>query len=427
MLCDPVRRSLTRLVGLSSLTMMKHLIGSKSALELMGIAVALASPAKDYFVFVGTYTNALSRGIYVSRLDAATGILSAPELAVETPSPCYLAVSPELPPSHLSAGNRVPESAGNEGRAGKIKEQYIYAANSIPVFHGEKTGAVSSFAVDNKTGHLTLLNQKSADGNGPCHVSTDGSGRVLLIANYGSGSLKSYQVNRDGSLGAEGSRVQHKGSSVNPSRQTAPHAHSIYTDPSRHFAIACDLGTDQVMIYLLASASGTMSSHASAAVSPGSGPRHLTFSPDGKYVHVINEMGCSVTTFAWDATAGKLTPIETVSALPPGLVAQPNFTAAEILAFGSQVYATIRGHDSVSVFSTDASTGRLTFVQNLSGGGKVPRGMGLDPSGRWLFVGNQNSDNVVEFSRDSQTGKLSPVGRELKIGSPVDVKFAEAY
>ena len=387
---------------------------------------ALAAPAGEFFAFFGTYTNALSHGIYVSRLDAATGTLSAPELAAETPSPCYLAVSPDIP-SPAGVGEGGPDKIGNEGRPGKTVQKVLYAANSISGFNGEKAGAVSAFAMDKQTGRLSLLNQKSSGGVGPCHVSADGMGKTLLVANYGGGSVKSLQLNADGSLGAAGSYIRHHGSSVNTNRQTAPHAHSIYPDPSHRFALACDLGTDQVMVYRLDTATGTLAQHSSTAVPPGSGPRHLAFSPDGRFVHVINEMGCTVTTFAWNSAAGQLTPVETVSALPAGVIAQPSYTAAEIVTSGKYAYATIRGHDSVSVFAADAQTGRLTFLQNIPCGGKVPRGLGLDPSSRWLIVCNQNTDNAVEFSVDPQTGKLSPTGRDLKIGSPVDVKFAEAF
>ena len=380
---------------------MKDLIGLKGFIAVAAMAFASAAPAGGLFVYVGTYTNALSQGVYVSQLDRATGELSAPELAAKTPSPCYLAISPG--------------------------QCCLYAANSVSSFNGETAGAVSAFAIDKQTGRLSLLNQKSAGGAGPCHVSTDGMGRVLLIANYGSGSVKSFPLNRDGSLGADGSYIRHHGSSVNPNRQTAPHAHSIYADSTHRFALACDLGTDQVLVYRLNSATGALTGHSSVAVPPGSGPRHLTFSPDGKFVHVVNEMGCTVTTFAWDSTAGKLAPVETISALPPGVTAQASFTAAEILAAGSHVYATIRGHDSVSVFAADAQTGRLTLVQNIPCGGQVPRGLGIDPDGRWLIVCNQKTDNVVEFSLDPQSGKLSPTGQELKVGSPVDVKFVEAF
>jgi 6-phosphogluconolactonase len=180
-----------------------------------------------------------------------------------------------------------------------------------------------------------------------------------------------------------------------------------------------------VMIYKFNSATGKLAENSFAAVPPGSGARHLAFSPDGKFAHVVNEMGCTVTTFAWDSGAGELTPVETVSALPPGDTAQQSFTAAEIVASGNYVYATVRGHDSVTAFAADPQTGRLAFLQNIPCGGKVPRGLGVDPTGRWLIVGNQKSDNAVEFSIDARTGKLSPTGQELKIGSPVDVKFVE--
>ena len=223
--------------------------------------------------------------------------------------------------------------------------------------------------------------------------------------------------------------MQHHGSSVNPNRQSAPHAHFICADPSNHFALACDLGTDKVMIYTLDANTGELTSGRppSAAVPPGSGARHLAFSRDGKFLHVINEMTCTITTFAWNSASGKLDLVETVSALPPGVAVQNDYTAAEILVHpaGKFVYATLRGHDSVSVFAADARSGRLTFLQNVSAGGKTPRGLGMDPSGRWLIVGNQKTDNAAEFWIDLTTGKLSPTGQELKIGSPVDVKFVK--
>lgn len=361
--------------------------------------LALAAPASEFFVYFGTFATASSRGIYVSRLDAVTGKLSAPELAVETPSPCFLAVA--------------------------SNEKVLYAANNNLVLNGQKTGAVSAFVIDKNSGRLQLLNQKSAGGPGTCHVSTDAAASVLLAANYADGSVKSFQLNGDGSIGADGSWIRHHGSSVNTNRQTAPHAHSIYADPSHRFALACDLGTDKVVVYRLNSTSGTLAGNSSAVVPPGSGPRHLAFSPDGRFAHVINEMGCTVSTFAWDSTAGNLAPVETISALPPGVMAQPGFTGAEILLAGGHVYATIRGHDSISVFVADAHTGRLKFLQTVPAGGKVPRGLGIDPTSRWLLVGDQNSDSVVEYSINPETGELSPTGQALNIGSPVDVKFVE--
>jgi 6-phosphogluconolactonase len=379
--------------------------------RLVGVLalLALAAPvsAEDFLVFFGTYTNALSRGIYVARLDADTGKLSAPELAAETASPCYLAVSPD----------------------GK----FLYAANSVKNFSDYSIenggGAVSAFAIDNTSGRLTLLDQKCSGGAGPCHVSVDASGKILFVANYNSGSVKAFLLETNGAIGAGGDCVSRVGHSVNASRQSSAHAHFICADPSNRFALACDLGTDEILVSPFDTATAGLhpAQVESFSVPPGSGARHLAFSRDGKFVHVINEIACTVTTFAWDSKNGKLDLVETISALPPEVPVQNSFTAAEILVHpsGKFVYATVRGHDSVSVFAADVRSGRLTFVQNISAGGNVPRGLGLDPTGRWLMVANQKSDNAVEFAVDAQTGKLSPAGRALKIGSPVDVKFVK--
>lgn len=370
-------------------------------------AFAANAPAENFLVFFGTYTNALSRGVYVSRLDADTGKLSAPELAAATPSPSFINLSPD----------------------GK----FLYAANEVNGFNDysvQNGGAVSAFVIDKASGQLTLLNQKCSGGTDPCHVSVDANGKVLFVANYSSGSVKSFLLETNGGLGAGGTCVGQTGHGVNPIRQAGPHAHFICTDPSNRFVLKCDLGTDEVMVYPFSTSGGTLAAakFESFSVPPGSGPRHLAFSRDGKFVHVINEMACTVTTFAWNSKKGKLDVIETVSALPADVAVSPSFTAAEILVHpaGRFVYATVRGHDSISVFAADAQSGRLTFVQNISSGGKVPRGLGIDPTGRWLIVGNQKSDSAVEFEIDSNTGKLSSPKQELKIGSPVDVKFVKS-
>jgi 6-phosphogluconolactonase len=247
----------------------------------------------------------------------------------------------------------------------------------------------------------------------------------LFAANYGAGSVKSFQLDADGSMAADASLVQHHGSGPNTNRQASAHAHFICTDPSNKYALACDLGMDKVVIYRI-SPDGSLVEHSSAAVPPGAGARHLVFSHDGKFAYVVNEMGCSISRFDWNARRGELKLQDTVSALPPGVAAQTGFTSAEILVSpdGKFLYTTIRGHDSVSVFEI-GKAGRLNFVQNISSGGNVPRGLGLDPTGHWLFTGHQKSNNAVEFAVDEKSGKISPTGRELKIGAPVDVKFVE--
>jgi 6-phosphogluconolactonase len=374
----------------------------KSFLVTLALTLAVAASAADTFVYFGTYASKTSKGIYVSRLDDKSGKLSAPELAAETTNPCYLALAP----------------------GGK----FLYSADSVKQFDGKNTGSVSAFAVDAATGKLTPLNQKSSGGAGPCHVSVDASGKFLFVANYSGGSVKSFLVNSNGSIGDDGAFIQHHGSSVNTNRQTSPHAHWIAADPGGRFALACDLGTDRVMIYTLNSTNAALAvqNPLSASAPPGSGPRHLAFSRDGKFAYVVNEILCTVSTYAWDAAKGTLELLETISALPKDVPAQTTFTAAEIVvrADGKFVYATVRGHESISAFAVDAKTGRLTFVENVSAKGKVPRGLGVDPSGRWLIVANQKTDNAVVFGLDAVTGKLTPTGQELQLGAPVDVEFA---
>jgi 6-phosphogluconolactonase len=375
----------------------------KSRVQLFCVLIWLASlagvPAKEFLVYFGTYTNHLSRGIYVSRLDADTGKFSMPKLAAETPDPCFLAISPD--------------------------EKFLYAATSVRILNGEKTGAVSAFAIEKNSGALTLLNQKSSGGGGPCYVSVDATGKILLTANYGGGSVKSFLLNDDGSIGRDGTLIQFHGHGANTNRQSSPHGHFFATDPSNHFALACDLGTDQVTIYQLDATSATLRSNSVASLPPGSGARHLAFSRDGKFAYIISEMACTITTFAWNSETGNLQERSAISALPPDVAVQNNFTAAEIVVHptGKYIYATVRGHDSVSVFAADEKTGALTFVQNISAAGKIPRGLGVDPTGHWLVVANQKTDNVTVFAIDAATGKLTPTDQKISIGAPVDVKF----
>jgi 6-phosphogluconolactonase len=334
-------------------------------------------------------------------LDQRTGKLSAPELAAAIPSPNFLAPSPD-------------------GR-------FLYAATRVDEFSGVKGGAISAFAVDATTGKLTLLNQKSSGGDGPCHVSVDALGKFLFVANYNGGNIKSFLLKPDGGIGEGGTFIQHTGHSVNPDRQSAAHAHWIAADRSDRFVLACDLGMDKVMIYKLNPTNATLLANdpPSASVTPGAGARHLAFSRDGRFAYVINEFACTVTTFAWDATNGTLTAHETNPILPPAVTVQTNFTAAGILVSpdGRFVYATVRWHDSISVFAADARSGRLKFVENVPSHGKIPRALGIDPTGRWLIVVNQKANNAVVFSINAETGKLTPTGQELRIGEPVDVKF----
>jgi 6-phosphogluconolactonase len=364
----------------------------------------LALRAADHFVYFGTYTRGSSKGIYVSRFDATTGKLSSPELAAEAKNPSFLALHP----------------------GGK----FLYAVGEISGPDGQPGGAVSAFARDTATGRLTLLNQQSSGGNGPCHVSVDATGKCLMVANYGGGSIAALPILADGRLGEAATRIHHIGSSVNPKRQTKPYAHFITPSPDNRFAITCDLGLDKVLVYRLDPTTARLVTNQPpyAVVPHGAGPRHLAFSPSGRFAYVINEMALTITVFSYDAARGVFFEEQNISTVPAGYVISEKDSCAEIAIHpgGKFVYGSNRGHDSIAVFAADATTGRLTLIQDEPTMGKTPRHFAIDPSGRWLLAENQNSDSVVVFAIDAATGKLSPTGQTLTVGSPVCAVFVKA-
>jgi 6-phosphogluconolactonase len=360
-----------------------------------------AAADSSTLVYFGTYTGGKSQGIYVSRFDPAAGTLTAPELAAAITSPSFVAFHP----------NR----------------QFLYAVNEVSSFQGLRTGAVTAFLIEPRTGQLTMLNQQSSGGSGPCHLNVDRAGLDVLVANYGGGSCAVLPIQKDGRLGAATSFVQHRGSSVDKQRQEGPHAHGIYVDARNRFAFVPDLGLDKVLIYKFDATHGSLTPNDPpfATVSPGSGPRHFAFHPSSKFAYVINEMLCTITAFSYDADRGRLQPFQTVSTLPAGQRVEPSFSTAEleIHPSGRFVYGSNRGHHTIAVFSVEQESGKLTLVQNQPTAGKTPRGFGIDPTGRYLVAANQDSDNIVTFRIDSQTGQLSPTGQSVQVGTPVCVRF----
>jgi len=345
-------------------------------------------------VYFGTYTGAKSQGIYVSRFDSATGKLSAPELVAETKNPTFLAVSPN----------------------GKN----LYAVSEM-----SKTGAVSAFAFEGQTGKLKLLNQQFSGGGGPCHVAVDATGKCLLVANYGSGSIAALPIHADGSLGEATTTIQHAGSGANPQRQAGPHAHFIAPSPDNRFTLDCDLGLDKIFINELDAPAAKLTANdpPSATVAPGSGPRHFIFSHDGQFVYVINEMASTITVFRYAATNAAMTEVQTIATLPKDF--SGNNTCAEIALHpnGKFLYGSNRGHDSLAIFAVDQQTGKLTFIEHQATLGRTPRHFAIDPTGRWLLAEHQASDSVVVFALDPNTGKLKPTGQSITIGSPVCAVF----
>jgi 6-phosphogluconolactonase len=363
-----------------------------------------SSPATNgMLVYFGTYTGANSKGVYVSRLDAASGTLTPPQLAAETSSPSFLAVHPS--------------------------ERFLYAVNEVSTFGGKTSGAVSAFAIDRKTGLLKELNQQPSVGAGPAHLIVDKDGQNVLVANYGGGSVTVLPLDKNGKLKAPSAFVQHKGSSVNPQRQKEPHAHSINLDPANRFAYVADLGLDRIIVYRFDPRNGllTLNDPPSASVRPGAGPRHLAINPTGRFAYVIHEINCTITAFSNDSAKGELKDTQTISTLPAKQAMQAGFSGAEVQVHpsGKFLYASNRGHDSIAVFAIDQSTGRLTYVENEPTQGSTPRGFGIDPDGGYLLAGNQRSDSVVVFRIDSKSGALTPTGNKIEVGAPVCVKFVK--
>jgi 6-phosphogluconolactonase len=380
---------------------MKHL-----SLTGVGLLVCFwaAAAGSDFHVYFGTYTGTRSKGIYACRFDAATGDLTGGRLAAEARNPSFLTVHP----------------------TGK----YLYAVGEVDEAQGQRAGAVNAFRLDASTGNLTQLNQRTSGGTGPCHLSVDATGKCLLVANYGSGSIAALPILADGSLREVTTTIQHTGSSVNPIRQAGPHAHCISPSPDNRFALACDLGLDKILAYQLdpVAARLTPSEPPYAVVAHGAGPRHLAFHPGGKFVYVMNEMALTITLFRYDPAPGVLYEEQTVSTLPAGYAATEKDSGAEIAVHpgGRFVYGSNRGHDSIAVFVVEAKTGKLTLVQHEPTQGKTPRHFAIDPIGRWLLAENQNSDSVVVFALDAETGKLKPTGKTLMVPSPVCAVFVNA-
>jgi 6-phosphogluconolactonase len=346
-------------------------------------------------VYFGTYTGAKSKGIYVSRFDSATGRLTSPELAVETPSPSFLAIHPN--------------------------KHFLYAAGETTNLGGKPVGSVSAFKLDANSGQLTLVNQEPSGGAGPCHLAVDPTGKCLLVANYGSGSIAALPIQPDGSLAAPSTVIQHQGSSVNPQRQAGPHAHFITPAPRNRFALACDLGLDQVLVYRFDPAKSSLVANVPpcAAVKPGSGPRHLAFHPSGRFVFLINEMGSSLIVFAYDAKRGALKELQTISTLPENFAGNSTCAEVQVHPSGKFVYGSNRGHDSIAIFGFDTASGKLTLLEHQPTQGKTPRHFALDPAGNWLLAENQDSDNVVAFRVNAKTGRLSPAEQTVSVGAPV--------
>jgi 6-phosphogluconolactonase len=366
-----------------------------------------SSPAAPVFVYVGTFTRGphgrgRAEGISVFRYDPDAGALRHVQTLAGVANPSFLALHPHRP--------------------------YLYAVNAVPEQDGRPGGSVSAFAIDPAGGTLTYLNRQPTHGAGPCHVSVDQTGRWVLSASYGGGSVAMFPVEADGRLGPPSDFIQHEGSSVVPERQAGPHAHSITIDPANRYALVCDLGLDRVIVYRLDLERGKLLPNDPpwVAAAPGAGPRHLDFHPNGRLVYVINEINSTLTTYAYDAAAGRLQAVQTLSTLPAGFSGVNSTADVHVAPSGRFVYGSNRGHDSLACYAVDAATGTLSLLGHEPTRGRTPRNFAFDPAGAFLLAANQDTDTIVTFRVDPASGRLAPAGPVTETPTPVCIKFWQA-
>ncbi|HEU5099982.1 MAG TPA: lactonase family protein [Roseiflexaceae bacterium] len=361
-----------------------------------------SSNINSAIVYIGTYTpeapaGADVNGIFIYRLDPASGALESLGAVAGLTNPSYLAADPQ--------------------------KRHLYAVQELETYAGQPGGAVSALAIDPQTSMLQPINTRPTHGLHPCYVSIDQSGRWVMAANYSSGSLCVLPIEADGALGPATATIQHSGSSVNQERQEGPHAHSIMVDPRNRFVLAADLGLDQILIYELDARRGTLTEHHQANLRPGAGPRHLTFHPSGKYLYCMNELDSTVTVFAYDAEQGTLRDLQSVSTLPNGFTGSNTGADIHVHPTGRYLYSSNRGHDSIAIFALDEAIGLLEPIGHVATGGRTPRNFAIDPTGTLLFAANQASDSVLSFQIDEASGGLTPTGHVTEVPKPVCVRI----
>ncbi len=351
-------------------------------------------------LLVGTQTSGTSKGIYAYALDSATGGLKQIGLAAEADNPTFLVLAPN-------------------GRN-------VFVANELEEYEGASGGAVSSYLLNRKGAKLTKINEVASHGAATCHVAVDHSGRAVFAANYTGGSAASFHVGANGQLSPAVSFEQYSGQGPDKDRQTIPHAHRVTVSPDNRFLLVNDLGLDEIHIYRLdaATAKLTLNDPPTWKSAPGAGPRALRFHPNGQWGYCVTEMKSTVDTLHWDARRGALETVQVLSMAPESFHGTTGGADIVLDRQGRFAYAADRFDDIVVTFSVSQTDGKLTLLNRISCGGKVPRHLTLDPTGRWLLVANQESDNIAVFSRDVRSGQLANPGKSFPLSRPQCLVFA---
>lgn len=344
--------------------------------------------------YVGTYSVRGSEGIYALDFDEESGALGGRRHVAALHNPSFLALHPRGP--------------------------WLYAVSE------QEQGEVAAFALSAGGSAAALLSRQSTLGSAPCHLAVDPTGRWLVSANYGSGSVALHPILPDGALGPPADLARHAGSGPRADRQAGPHAHSVTFDPSGGFIIAADLGADQLLTYALDRERGKLTPHDPPAVAlhPGAGPRHFAFHPSGASAYVINELDNTVVACEWEGEKGLLTPRQTLPTLPPEFTGISHCADIRVHPAGRFLYGSNRGHDSLAVFSITPETGLLEGAGHVGSGGRNPRNFALTPDGQWLLAANQDTDNIAVFRLGEDGRRVTPIGDSCSVPAPVCVVFA---
>jgi 6-phosphogluconolactonase len=391
---------------------MRYLRSAFAALAMLGVAVGgqqlQAAEAANY-AYIGTYTHnapggdsgkAHSEGIYVAKVDPGTGQLELVQ-TVSSDNPSFLALSPD--------------------------QRFLFAINEIDNFEGKNAGSVEAYRIDQGSGKIVLINRQALPGPIPAHLQVDPSGKYLVVALYMGGSFAVFPIGADGSLGAPTDVVMQHGSGPNKERQEAPHPHCVMFDPAGRYLATADLGIDKVETWQLQD--GKLVKVGEVALPPGSGPRHLAFSPDGKMLYVISELAATVTALPYDAESGKLgEAIATVSTVPDDFPKAKSTAEIMVHPSGKFLYGSNRRFsdhpdaDAIVVFKLDEQ-GVPEREQFVTKDIAFPRAFQLDPTGTWLYALNQKGDSIVQFAIDQKTGELTPTGNVAEVQTPVSLVF----
>ncbi|WP_091396115.1 lactonase family protein [Flavobacterium noncentrifugens] len=345
-------------------------------------------------LLVGTYTHSCdSKGIYVYDFNTETAAFKLKNNTDKAISPSYLTVSPD--------------------------DKFVYSVNE-----SGKESTISSFKFQPKSGRLDLLNKQSSEGADPCYIIN--ADQNVISANYSGGTISIFKKNPDGSLAKAAQVIKHEGSSINKQRQESAHVHMVQFSPDKKFVLANDLGTDRIYLYQYnpASTNEILKFKDTIAIKTGSGPRHLIFSPDGKFIYLLQELDGTITVF--DYFNGKLQRIQEATLAQNGFKGQNGGAAIKISNDGKFVYATNRGEaNTISLFEVNAK-GKLVHKKTISTGGKNPRDFTIVPGGKFVLVAHQDSNDIIIFNRNQATGELTNSGKKIELCSPVNLIFTKA-